>query len=123
MWRFCRAGFGSHGTFNHMAPLLRAYPFIFMFILRACVTDSVRYPNTTRDDADIITAYLSKPEGDGPFLAVLLLHGCLGLEREAAGHMWLGLKHYEAALNDAGFVTLIVDSHGSRGKRMDPSNG
>ncbi len=119
-WRISGPRFRSAGGFSFKIPLVRAFLFSFiMLLLQGCISDSVRFPNTTRADADTITAYLSKPEGDGPFPAVLLLHGCLGLERDGASKTWLGLKHYELTLNDAGFVTLIVDSHGSRGKRRD----
>ena len=88
-----------------------------MFLLQGCVSDSVRFPNTTRADADIITAYFSKPEGDGPYPAVLLLHGCGGLDLDGRAATWRALKRYQDVLNDAGFVTLIVDSHGTCGHR------
>lgn len=62
------------------------------------------------------TAWLAKPEGDGPFPAVVLLHGCTGLERDTLHRtMWRGLGRHAALLNDNGYVTLIVDSFGPRG--------
>ena len=120
MWRISEPRFRSAGGFSFKIPLVRAFLFSFiMLLLQGCISDSVRFPNTTRADADTITAYLSKPEGDGPFPAVLLLHGCGGLDRDGSAATWRALRRYEDALNDAGFVTLIVDSHGSRGKRME----
>ena len=80
-----------------------------------CQATGVTYPNTNRADADIVKAYLSKPEGEGPFPAVMLLHGCTGLERDLKSTVWRGLSNHASALNDAGFVTLIVDSLGTRG--------
>lgn len=53
--------------------------------------------------------YLAKPEGEGPFAAVVLLHGCVGL--------LLGPSFSTAWLNDQGYVTLMVDSLGPR--RLD----
>jgi dienelactone hydrolase len=51
---------------------------------------------------------LTKPDGDGPFPAVVLLHGCSGVQDHH--YRWAGkLKRW-------GFVSLIVDSFGPRGK-------
>lgn len=53
---------------------------------------------------------LAKPEGPGPFPAVVLLHGCGGLS--------LGLPQLQGAAGwyrARGFVTLILDSLGPRG--------
>ena len=50
---------------------------------------------------------LTKPDGSGPFPAVVLLHGCNGVR---------GFEQTWAdALGNAGFVVLLIDSHGSRG--------
>jgi len=62
-----------------------------------------------------VSAYLDRPDGDGPFPAVIILHGCTGLEKKEGGWIWAGIKRHERFLRQAGFVTLIVDSHGSRG--------
>jgi len=70
---------------------------------------------TSRFSGETISAYLSKPAGDGPFPAVILLHGCTGLERDSSAMEWRGLQGHAKFLNENGFVTLIVDSHGSRG--------
>ena len=60
--------------------------------------------------------WLAKPEGDGPFPAVVLLHGCTGTERDTPHQIvWRGLGRHAALLNDNGYVTLIVDSFGPRG--------
>jgi len=53
--------------------------------------------------ATIIEAFLSKPEGEGPFPAVVSLHGCSGLSHS--------LRMAEADfLNALGYVSLVVDS-------------
>jgi len=53
-----------------------------------------------------IEGYLTKPSGDGPFPAVVLLHSCLGLppDRSAIGNMIAGW----------GYVALFVDDFGTR---------
>ena len=69
------------------------------------------------DEADVtLTSWLAKPEGDGPFPAVVLLHGCTGTERNTPYQtVWRGLNRHAALLNENGYVTLIVDSFGPRG--------
>lgn len=46
--------------------------------------------------------HLSKPDGTGPFPAVVLMHGCFGIHPTHA--RWASL------LNELGYVTLILDS-------------
>jgi dienelactone hydrolase len=49
-----------------------------------------------------IWGHLGKPHGAGPFPAIVLMHGCGGVQQS---HMrWASL------LNDAGYVTLVLDS-------------
>jgi dienelactone hydrolase len=61
-----------------------------------------------------LTGYLAKPHGNGPFPAVVYLHGCLGLgdfrRRLAAGQM-----------TDWGYVSFVVDSFATRGISEDCS--
>jgi dienelactone hydrolase len=62
----------------------------------------------------ILTGYLAKPAGSGPFPAVVYLHGCLGLEnfrREAAASQF----------TTWGYVSLVVDSFATRGISEDCS--
>jgi len=58
--------------------------------------------------ATIIEGYLSKPEGDGPFPAVVSMHGCNGLRAasRAAGGEYL---------KSLGYVAFVVDSFATRG--------
>ncbi|MEX3009994.1 dienelactone hydrolase family protein [Hoeflea sp. TYP-13] len=53
-----------------------------------------------------IWGHLSKPKGEGPFPAVILMHGCGGLLQ----------AHFDwaAMLNEQGYVTLVLDSFGPR---------
>lgn len=56
----------------------------------------------------MLTGKLTKPQGDGPFAAVVLLHGCSG--PESWNDMWA------ERLKEWGYVTLAVDSFGPRGQ-------
>jgi dienelactone hydrolase len=55
-----------------------------------------------------IQGYLSKPDGDGPFPAVIYLHGCSGLGAAAR-------KRFSELLTGWGYVALAVDSFATRG--------
>ena len=54
-------------------------------------------------------------KGVGPYPAVILLHGCTGLDLDGYAMPWKGLVDHARFLNKNNFVSLIVDSHGSRG--------
>jgi dienelactone hydrolase len=58
--------------------------------------------------AEKIQAYLSKPAGNGPFPAVVHLHGCGGLSAEARAAA-------AAQFINWGYATLVVDSFTTRG--------
>lgn len=86
--------------------------------LTAC--QSIEPTASIRADHDgaILDGYLSKPEGDGPFPAVVLQHGCSGLEKNTDHQtVWRGHNRNAALLNKNGYVTLILDSFGPRGVR------
>jgi dienelactone hydrolase len=61
-----------------------------------------------------LTGYLSKPQGEGPFPAVVYLHGCLGLG---------DFRRTQTAerMTDWGYVSLVVDSFAPRGISEDCS--
>src|ERR1043166_8657919 len=60
-----------------------------------------------------LKAFLYRPEGNGPFPAVVALHGCDGL---AGTRSPLGRRYREwgERLLAAGFVVVFPDSFGSR---------
>jgi dienelactone hydrolase len=58
--------------------------------------------------ADTIEGYLTKPEGDGPFAAIVYLHGCDGLSKDAP-------KFVAQFVTGLGYVSLTVDSFATRG--------
>lgn len=55
----------------------------------------------------VLNGVLYKPEGNGPFRAVVLLHRCIGIKDW--DHAWA------QRLKSWGFVALVVDTLGSRG--------
>ena len=57
---------------------------------------------------DRIQGYLAKPEGAGPFPAVIGLHGCAGMHETTK-------RKLADDLVAAGYVTLLVDSFATRG--------
>lgn len=58
-----------------------------------------------------LTGALTRPGGPAPAPAVILMHGCGGLQPGVQA----GLKAHAAALAEAGFAALILDSFGPRG--------
>jgi dienelactone hydrolase len=69
----------------------------------------VRFTNVTPGRPRTIPATELKPDGSGPFPAVVLLHGCHGVR--PATQRWAAWFH------DRGYVTLVVDSWTPRGLR------
>ena len=68
--------------------------------------------------ADVeLAGRLYRPAGDGPFPAVILMHGCSGLWRkdgkEPTGHYIAWAEHWRGK----GYVAVLVDSFGPRGER------
>ena len=61
-----------------------------------------------------ISGLLAKPQGNGPFPAVVLLHTCGGVRSHVS-------RHWPAFLVEQGYVTLTVDSFGSRGLGRCPN--
>jgi len=77
----------------------------------ATAADKVTFNSSyTTDDGTslMLTGKLTKPQGDGPFPAVVCLHGCGGITRR--DDRWV------ERLSSWGYVALQVDSFGPRGK-------
>ena len=73
--------------------------------------ESFKIASFSADDSDkdlMLEGKLSKPDGDGPFPAVVLLHTCGGFND------WFK-EFWPEYLNSLGYVTLAVDSFGPRG--------
>ena len=96
-----------------MVLLVRLTAFaVFVGILalaRSAASESVSFDVAPElSDSVTLSADLIKPEGAGPFPAVVLMHGCNGLWRPW-GDLWAG------RLVRWGYVTVQVDSFGPRG--------
>jgi len=74
------------------------------------VTFEVKIPGR---DSLTLTGILMKPDGGGPFPAVVLLHGCAGMY---SGHAGKKFNTWASRLVSWGYVTLQVDSLGPRGE-------
>ena len=82
--------------------------------LWACQTQGT-LTSIISEQGESLTSWLTKPEGEGPFPAVVLIHGCGGLEKNTSHQtVWRGMGRHAAFLNNNGYVTLIVDSFSSR---------
>lgn len=63
-----------------------------------------------------LTAVLHRPEGKGPFPAIVMLHGCSGLwgkDRRPTASYTFWAEHFR----ERGFVALLLDSFGPRGEK------
>ena len=81
----------------------------------ACQPQGTTTSIATDEPGVSVASWLAKPDGDGPFPAVVLMHGCSGLQRDTSHRtVWRGLAQHAAFLNENGYVTLIVDSFGPR---------
>ena len=65
-------------------------------------------------EPQVISGLLAKPSGNGPFPAVVILHTCGGVNT----HVQYDWPEY---LNKIGYVTLTVDTFGSRGLGRCPN--
>src|SRR5215831_16313152 len=86
--------------------------------LPAQAQEKVTFASTDADlkggAATNITGYLYKPEGPGPFPAVIAMHGCNGLVGQNGKVNPLSGTWGEI-LSKYGYVILLPDSFGSRG--------
>ncbi len=76
-------------------------------VVGGCASAPMSFLNATPGQALEVPAWEYRPEGAGPFPAVVLLHGCHGVS--ASSHDW------GRWFRDQGYVALIVDSWGPRG--------
>jgi len=82
--------------------------FLAVALLACATTTTVTFQGS---ESLVLKGTLTKPEGDGPFPAVVLLHGCDGIGGSGADTY----RRWESRLKKWGYVTLLVDSFGPRG--------
>ena len=82
-------------------------PISFQSLAHA-LNEPVIFQSTNIDGkTQALNGYIYKPEGEGPFAAIILLHGCSGVNTHH--------HNYAMLLKKWGYVALIVDSLNPRG--------
>ena len=76
---------------------------------------NIAFDNVTPGTPQRIEGKLYKPDGGGPFPALVLLHGCQGVVRQT--QTW---AHW---LRERGYVALVTDSFGPRNDPADCKGG
>ena len=71
----------------------------------------ISFESATPSHPDRVEGRLTRPEGAGPFPALVLLHGCQGVSPQV--HAWARW------LADRGYVAFVVDSFGPRKEPAD----
>jgi dienelactone hydrolase len=83
---------------------------LLVIALTAC-GGPISFESATPKNPDRVEGRLDKPDGAGPFPAVVLLHGCHGVSPQVqAWARWLA---------DRGYVAFVVDSFGPRKEPAD----
>src|SRR5262249_9534097 len=87
---------------------------IVSIVLTGCASTNLSFPNATPVNPLWVPAWELRPEGAGPFPAVVLMHGCAGISE--SNHEW------SRWFRDEGYVALLVDSWAPRhvGKSCSP---
>ncbi len=75
-------------------------------LFAGCAAQSVHFTNATPASPRAVPAWLWRPAGEGPFPAVILLHGCHGVTPST--HAW------GRWFRERGYVALAVDSWAAR---------
>lgn len=76
--------------------------------------ETVDIPQGSPQGALTLHAMLYRPQGPGPFPAVLALHDCAGLDNQPAANAEL-YREWSTLLTTKGFVVIFPNSFGSRG--------
>ena len=89
----------------------RAALFLSALAVTAACARPISFESATPKDPDRVEGRLTKPDGAGPFPALVLLHGCHGVSPQV--HAWARW------LADRGYVAFVVDSFGPRKEPAD----
>src|SRR5262249_53005916 len=105
------------GAFTHMRITLTFAVLAAMAAaptIAAAAASAGPEPVEIAQDHGVLKALLFRPDGPGPFPAVVGLHGCEGLVGRN-GTLRSRYRDWAQRLAAAGFVVLFPDSYGSRG--------
>lgn len=94
-----------------LAALLGAIAASEAHALLAYTHSAVSVPSTTDGVPQDLPTQLYKPEGDGPFPAIVILHDCSGLGPKSSG----APARWAQFLATQGYVVAMPDSFGPRG--------
>ena len=83
---------------------------------QAAGLEKVRITSLAKDKSTI-NGYMLRPDGKGPFPAVVALHGCGGLWKRKKRELTSRHADWGNRLQRAGYVVLFPDSFGSRGQK------
>jgi dienelactone hydrolase len=75
-------------------------------LLQGCVT-SATFPNVRGASVPQATGLVTLPKGNGPFPAVIIVHGCSGVRQNAT--MWADF------LKENGYASIVMDGFSPRG--------
>jgi dienelactone hydrolase len=75
---------------------------VVSIVLAGCASTNLSFPNATPGKPLTVPAWELRPEGAGPFPAVVLMHGCAGVSE--SNHEW------SRWFRDEGYVALLIDS-------------
>jgi dienelactone hydrolase len=104
------AGFYTVGpVYARAMPRPAWVAFAVSLALMGCAGPAVSFLNATPGAPRGIPGYEARPEGSGPFPAVVLMHGCHGVSRST--------RDWAAWFRERGYVALVVDSWAPRGIR------
>jgi len=91
--------------------IIVAIGFVVGVLGPARALDQIAFPSR---DGTMISGWLARPDGPGPFPAVVALHGCAGLWT-ASGKMNARESDWIERLTGAGYAVLLPDSFRPRG--------
>ncbi len=66
--------------------------------------------NKERGAATLLSGFLYRPQGAGPFPAVVLMHGCGGLYSRSTGQVGSKMRFWAEFLREHGYMALLIDS-------------
>jgi len=90
-----------------MPAVWRAAPLVLAALLAAGCATTARSPFPSAPQAGTVFHQFSKPDGPGPFPAIVLLHTCGGLGRHTIG--------WAERLRGEGYAAVVIDSFTPRG--------
>lgn len=101
---------------TRLRTLLAACLALVISISAGIAAEPIKVSIPTTDQTVQLSGYMLRPDGKGPFPAVVALHGCGGLFRSEAQSGVFSSRHADWAnrLLAAGYVVLFPDSFGSR---------